>query len=388
MRAILFAMASLAVLGCQGDEASSSAPEVTLQLVAQYGSRDGQLALQTIQGLSADPSGERLYVTQRGVASVLVLSSSGDSLQTLGAPGEGPGEFRFPGTAHVWHDTIWVPDYIGQVTAFSPSGEYLTEITLSQVRFPGATASPTVVGMLEGGNLLVEGGISIGRAAAGEQSAVPLARVTRSGNLIGSVAQRIIAGGFVRLPVPSGGVMLGPHPTASWDLTCLDPLGRWFVTAAQDVGGSREPSIRVAWVSAVGDTLQSVSLALPAVSSGAAQVAWRAEFAESFDLTIGEVQQLGESIEWPASMPAKSMTCDHEARTWLQLPHASPDSATWTLLGSSGEVIGTTTLAAPVNIKAAVGDQVWGWVPGAYDEPYILRFRLSDLDGLGRSAVP
>lgn len=376
MKSVLILVAAMAAISCEREVTEGLEATLRLELIGQYGSRDGALALQSIRHISVHPSGERVYLTQNGVASVLVLSSSGDSLHVLGRAGDGPGEFRVPGPPQVWNDTVWVPDYSGPLSAFDASGEYLDALRPDQVRIPGSAIPPAMVGFLEDGSLLLEGGINIGRAAAGDQTEVPLVRVERFGDGTKTLGHRSIKGGFVTLSLESGQMHVGPHPAPTWDLRCADPHGRWLVTAVQNVTGPRRAEIRLTWISSSGDTLRSHLVETPTIGNETAKSMWEEEFAESFELPIGQVQRLSERLVWPTYLPAKELVCDHEGRAWVQLPHSNPDSATWVLHDATGEFFGSVVTAAEVQIKAAVGDTVWGWGPGDFDEPYVLRLQL------------
>lgn len=376
MRPFLILVAAMAAVNCEREVTEKLGAKLQLEPTGQYGSREGALALRSIRHLSVHPTGERVYLTQNGVASVLVLSDSGDSLHVLGRAGDGPGEFRVPGPPHVWNDTVWVPDYNGPLSGFGASGEYLDALRPDQVRTPGSAIPPAMVGFLEDGSLLLEGGINIGRAAAGDQTGVPLVRVERLGDGAQTLGQRSLEGGFLTLSLESGQMLVGPHPAPTWDLRCADPHGRWLVTAVQNVSGPRGAEVRLTWISPHGDTLRSHLVEAPTVGNEITKSRWEEEFAESFELPIGQVQRLSERLAWPTYLPAKEIVCDHEGRTWIQLPHSHPDSATWVLHGAAGDLFGSVVASAETQIKAAVGDTVWGWKPGDLDEPYVLRLQL------------
>jgi hypothetical protein len=372
----------LILSGCGGDADAprSQADGLQLELVGRYGSLDGELALQQIRYISMDPDGQRLYVTQNGVGSILILSAAGDSIGVLGRPGDGPGEFRGPGPAHVWSDTVWIPNSAGPVSAFSGAGAYLRDLGPFREPLPGELRPPTFMGFLEDGSILLEGGINMNQAANGQQPTIQFMRADRSGTPLEVLGHRSLEGGFFVTAPEERRVVIGLHPAASWDLRCLDPQGRWLVSVRQRLDDVEEPELTVSWIAPEGDTLRSTAVGIRGVSSERARAAWVAEFAEWSGAPVGQVERLSEtSLTWPEYLPAGEVTCDQDGRTWIQTPHEHADSATWIVHDDRGGRLGSLVLGSHVRLNTALGEDVWGWAPGAYDEPYVLKFRLSGL---------
>jgi hypothetical protein len=86
---------------------------------------------------------------------------------------------------------------------------------------------------------------------------------------------------------------------------------------------------------------------------------------------------VSEQVPWPSSTPpVTGVFADSDGRAWVKTTHTQPDSAAWWILGSDGRELGRAVLPARVELLAASGETVWGWTRGAFDEPYLLRFRV------------
>jgi hypothetical protein len=95
----------------------------------RIGSAGGEIEAETfgrILGVEMDGEGT-IYVLDGIAASVRVFGSNGDYLQTIGGPGEGPGEFRRPNGLVITPDgRLWVSDTQSKrLTAFELDGTLL-----------------------------------------------------------------------------------------------------------------------------------------------------------------------------------------------------------------------------------------------------------------------
>jgi hypothetical protein len=85
---------------------------------------DEDIFFGVIQAIQTDPSGN-VYLLDRQLHQVMILSPDGEFLRTIGREGEGPGEFRHPG------DLILLPDGTvgvvqqqpGKIVLLTPEGE-------------------------------------------------------------------------------------------------------------------------------------------------------------------------------------------------------------------------------------------------------------------------
>ena len=104
------------------------------------------------QGMVAvDGRAGRLYTPNCSDDGVLVFSLDGRFIETIGSPGQGPGEFRDIRDLHVDAEgALWVID-VGYVHLFEPDGELRRSI-----RFPGGVlALPDIFHPISDGRILV-----------------------------------------------------------------------------------------------------------------------------------------------------------------------------------------------------------------------------------------
>lgn len=94
-----------------------------VEVAAQFGAIDHPVhAFSRIGGLAVGPD---CYVhgSQPQHREVMVFTPEGDLVRRIGREGDGPGEFRSPGTVG-WHgDTLWVIDAVSQRITWFDDGE-------------------------------------------------------------------------------------------------------------------------------------------------------------------------------------------------------------------------------------------------------------------------
>ena len=221
-------------IGCDGPRHVPGPEVFSLEPIARVGSADGRLALRSILSVALSQSElPRVYVSQFGVPSLLVLSPDGDSIGSIGRSGSGPGEFRGSSVGlHLHQDTLWLSDFDGTVSLYSTGGAFLADLDLLLEPLGAFQHNPNFVGAFADGTVLLKGGLSASRMLRGELESVPLERASREGDLLGTLAQLRVAGGFFMLRFSeSGGGMTGIHPMSTADMLSVDPMGRWVVVA-------------------------------------------------------------------------------------------------------------------------------------------------------------
>jgi hypothetical protein len=204
---------------------------------------EGPEAFFRVSDLHRAPDG-RVFVANAGSAEVRIFSADGSHLATWGREGDGPGEFRAPGTLVPWPvgDSMGVWDSRQRrLTLFGPDGEAGRSLPMSEV---AGVTSPRVSGILPDGALLVTG-IDFTFEDAGDGLVRPpnqavllepdLSERAHLGTLPGSEALMSVSPGrveIVRVPFARGVVaeVVGDgvvfSPTDRWDLRIHGPDGR------------------------------------------------------------------------------------------------------------------------------------------------------------------
>jgi len=78
-----------------------------------------------IRSMSVKTDPLRLYVADREMHRVAVVDSAGYIIQTIGSPGEGPGELLAPMRAVVWGDSIVVQNTRSELDVFHKNGSFV-----------------------------------------------------------------------------------------------------------------------------------------------------------------------------------------------------------------------------------------------------------------------
>jgi len=353
---------------------------LTLHLEARHGSVDGALSLQDIIGITlSEGAGDTLFVAQRLVPSILVLSASGDSLGSMGRRGQGPGEFTAAGRVSIHRDTLWVADFTGVVNRFTMDGQLVDQLRFPREPLSANELAPEFVAPLADGALLFRAGFGPGSAAVGRVEGAAHVRVDRRGLVVDTILVQSLSGGFLFATFEDGGRMVGAHPVDWSDRIAVDPRDRWVVRVAMDRSTPTNRFATVSWWGPGGETLAEAQV------TGVLHSAADAYESLVDNLTTtaparprGMVERaVADQVPWPSVWPPVGRVfADSDGRAWVKTTHAAPDTAAWLVLGPDGNRLGSKVLPARVELLAASGDKVWGWTHGAWGEPYLLRYSL------------
>ena len=128
--ASLLVAAAVAAVGCM-ERASTADNDLVidnLELVIS----DAEIDFSLPTDVDVDAEG-RVYVLDRRLRQIVVISPEGDHLATIGRRGQGPGEFGLPLGLAVRGEILWVLDFNRGVQALDLEGGYLAEYPVSGV---------------------------------------------------------------------------------------------------------------------------------------------------------------------------------------------------------------------------------------------------------------
>jgi hypothetical protein len=335
----------------------------TLYTIAEVTSSPQEAGFSSITSLDVDSRG-RIYVGDWNNAQVTVLSDSATVLRTIGAKGEGPGEFRtVDGVQVLPGDSLQVYDMqLARLTTFAPDGEVAD---VSTALIPGSAAPPSYVNRLHrSGRLLAGYRRPFSPADDPEQDAGrkevlrllgPDGRLAQDSVLVLPAPQMIVsrAGGMVSVRQnpfgPRGVLRLAPDDriyygwTATVGIEIYSPEGK-------RIGGfsaaHRPPPV----------TAEDVD---EAVGSGDGRV--RRLLAEAAP------------DRWPA---VRDFVVDDRARVWVALASASGSPVEWAVFQDSGSYLGSVMLPPNVRIHLVRGDRVYGVARDELDVPKVVVYRV------------
>ena len=300
----------------------------------------------------------RIVVPLRGMGVVRVFSGEGEFLETLGRPGQGPGEFSWIGSAWPRGDTVEVSDSRSRrVTRFLPDGSVRT-VPLE----PGPPAEAAVPGTF-GDGWAVVGIVRVDREGRDQMA---LHHFAGTGEHLWELAR---VEGYVRYTFPGGGSPIPLSPRAQYAVHGDRLfLGQTLEPALQVIDTAGEVVDRIVWEpEAALDPAQAQRLV-----ADSAHLQWVGE-EEAHRARIREAPL-------PPRAPAYStLLVDSEGflwiRPWEPLIHATDvgglarvgPGGTWRILSPGGEDLGTVELPPELEPSWIGPDRVVGVRRDAYD---------------------
>lgn len=138
------AAAAVAVIACAPDNPATNPAGETSGNLAVAGEivleglevilSDADVDLSMPAAIDVDADGN-IWVVDRRLHQMLVVSPEGEVLRTIGRNGEGPGEFRGPRGLGIRGDRVYVLDNVHGVQAFDMEGNYLSEYPAVRIFF-------------------------------------------------------------------------------------------------------------------------------------------------------------------------------------------------------------------------------------------------------------
>jgi hypothetical protein len=300
----------------------------------------------------------RFVVPLTGMGVVRVFSGRGRFVESLGRPGQGPGEFSRIGSAWPRGDTVEVFDSRNRrVTRFLPDGSVRT-VPLE----PGAPAEVAVPGPF-GDGWAVTGIVRIDREG---RDRMALHHFAGTGEHLGELAP---VEGYVRYTFPGGGSPIPLSPRAQYAVHGDRLfLGQTLEPALQVINTAGEVVDRIAWdPESVLDPQQAQRLV-----ADSADLQWVGEEA-AHRARIREAPL-------PANVPAyATLLVDSKGFLWIRpwdpLIHATDvggltrvgPGGTWRILSPEGEDLGTVEVPPELEPSWIGPDRVVGIRRDAYD---------------------
>jgi len=345
-------------------------PNYGVEAVVEFGAIDHPVhAFSRIGGLAVGPD-HQLYISQPEHGDVVVLTPEGDLVRRIGRAGDGPGEFRSPGTVG-WHgDTLWVTDAVSRRITWFHGGELVRSVRPPGVETTRAE-SALVTYPAPGGSAIV-----LVRRNPGPQGLAS----NHNGYLI-----RI---GPEEEGADTIGVLHENYPVNSYiGLTSTSPLfhdyprhrvhrsGEWVVVVDRPFPEGDRGELRVHRVEHTGDTTYSVRLEGDAVPLEDSH--WD-ERMEGRSFTRISPSDFLAAQRRPANhAPASRLVVGGDGWIWIareDLPEAV--NREWVALDPGGTPRFRTTLPGDFQLADTNGGRLWGVIPGRFDEPIVRSYRV------------
>ncbi|HEX2166402.1 MAG TPA: 6-bladed beta-propeller [Longimicrobiales bacterium] len=315
----------------------------------------------------------RVAVANSGSSEIRIFSTDGALLETIGGPGEGPGEFR-----NLWRifllpgDSLLVTDAsLDRLTVFSPDGELVRT-----ARFEASPSGgvPTPSTRLGDGSFIALPSFTFGSGSGSEsrvvQDTVALMRYRMDGSYAGEIGRS--AGSEHFMFVHESGMLGGPR---IWGR-------RTHIAAAGDqviVGHSADHSYEV-W-NADGRVLRKVRAERPLRPVTDADVAlMREPDPESDPGSTDMFNRVLDALPPPTHFPAyEDIEAESDGHVWIR-DYVWPDEGAaqeWQVFDPEGRWLGAVTMPPGFTPLVIEADEILGIFRDDMDVEHLHGYRLS-----------
>jgi len=378
---MLAALWCVLALGCSTDEAPKASQRSARLVLRNRLDPAGAPPLTTVRGLAA--TSRHVFIGQQNEQQLLMFTTDGQFVKTIGRAGGGPGEFRELMRFGVLADTLWTTDWgLRRLTFFSDTGSLLGTSAfepddpdhgareLLYLWFPEAPTAD--------GHLLGYGSFNDARALTdGRITRAPLLRSTRTGRKIDTLGWYSIEHWAMILRSERSG-LYAVQPVKTDNFAIYDGPGGKVCTVERDFRPVRERKAEVVLqcIGASGDslwrrTLEFAAIPLPTsvVDSIRAQQhrMYRREFSSS---DVDAALRL--PTHWP---PVTEGFAGRDGTIWLRGTVIN-DTVTYTVLDGSGALRANIPVSSRVRVLWADSSTAWAEERDGDDVPTLSRFSI------------
>ena len=312
----------------------------------------------------------QIYVLDPAAFGVHRFDRRGHWLGTMGAEGDGPGEFRRP-TAMGWlSDTLWVADRsLSRLSFFDRGGTFLRSVRFGIVSGP-ATIMPRRAA--SGRRIVSVPYVSV--RSASEIDALPILVLDEDGMVQDTLAWQAIGQVAVSVATPPGDgesvprTMSVSHPFDRRSLLAHDPHSRWLSLGTWRTSADDKSYLELLRMTTESDTIAFVRLPLGRgtisnrdVQSYAKRIYGR--LPESFRSRVSSRELtrafLGQ-IARPAETAVDAILASEDGTVWLRRTRPRAASLTqWVGYDHAGAFVGFLELPVEHYLIAASGGLLW-----------------------------
>ena len=328
----------------------------------------GDPELTAPMGLVTDST--QIYVLDPAAFGVHRFDRRGQWLGTMGAEGDGPGEFRRP-TAIGWlSDTLWVADRsLSRLSFFDHRGAFLRSVRFGIISGP-ATIMPRRAS--PGRRIVSVPYVSV--QSATEMDALPILVLDEDGIVRDTLAWQAVGQVAVSVVTPPGDgesvprTMSVSHPFDRRSLLAHDPHSRWLYLGTWRRGADDQSDLELLRVTTESDTAALMRLPLGRVTISRGEVQSYAKrihgrLPESFRSRVssGELAQAFlRQVERPSETAVDAMVASEDGTVWLRRTRpAAPSLTQWAGYDHSGDFVGLLEFPVEYFLMAASGGMLW-----------------------------
>lgn len=322
-----------------------------------------------------------IYVLDPASFGVHRFDRAGAWLSTIGAEGDGPGEFRRLDGMGWRSDTLWVSDgRLARLSFFDRDGVLLRSVRLSVADGSVSWRPSGVLGARITGSF----GLSPDLAAATDS--IPIAVFDEDGTVADTLAWRITGRGVVSFRTASRQSSL-QYPFDRRGLMAFDPRRRWLYLATWRVGATGADRLELVRITAAGDTAARMTLPLGRIPVSARDVRSyaRAQYEERPErmrsgLSVEDmVQAFLRHHENPSETHVDAMIASEEGTLWLRKTDRTADGAPqrWAGYEPDAGFLGFVQFPPGHQLLAAADGLLWTRGEGAFGLPTITGWEIA-----------
>lgn len=331
------------------------------------------------RGVLADSA--HIYVLDPAALGVHRFDRAGAWLSTIGAEGDGPGEFRRLDGMGWRSDTLWVSDgRLGRLSFFDRNGVFKRSVRLSVTDGSVIWRPSGVLGAR------IMGSFGLTPEVASATDSIPIAVFDEGGTVADTLAWRITGRGVVSLGTASQRSSLR-YPFDRRGLTAFDPRRRWLYLATWRVGATGADRLELVRITAAGDTAATITLPFGRIPVSARDIRSyaRARYEERPErmrsgLSVEDmVQAFLRHHENPSETHVDAMVASEEGTLWLRKTDRTADGAPQRWVGYEPDegFLGFVQFPPGHQLLAATDGLLWTRGEGAFGLPTITGWEIS-----------
>lgn len=352
--------------------------------------------LSRIGGVFIAPDG-RIAFAQPQDFKILVYSPEGKRLASMGARGDGPGEFRAVGNGGWTGDSLWSYDRNSRrLVVFTSAGKHVRTATMSSVTVdPKIPLPESRTASFPPSAMLSDGGyIAYRSAAAQENPPVLIAHVTPDAQVDRVLTSHPQSESAFSMATNTGGMMFTSVPFMNdyVDFIAVDGnrMGYFSVTTAPKtearlviVGSKGDTLLRRSYSfsgvaitqaekdSAIGDRVKGLTGPVTRVTANGSEAGVRSTSPVDVDAYSNSIRARMPTVH----APIQSARIGIDNTIWVQLRPVR-NAQQWVMLSERGDPQVTITLPPNTQLARASRTTVWATQSDADEVQSIVRYRI------------
>jgi hypothetical protein len=346
-----------------------------------FGDSVGPGALSSVFGVAVSDEGH-VFVSEPSFSRVVEFNADGSYAGVLGGPGDGPGEFRAPGSLFWRGDSLAVSDFSRGISIFTPDGSYQAMISFSVPSGDSPFGLRPILPLADGA-VAAFAPASMGSVSAGQATDERWLRATPDGVVSDTLVVLSLRGRYYSLRLGDA-ARSGLHPFASSTLLTAPPaVSSLVVVERPPATGPDSSTFTVHRIDLHGDTISTSVLpylprALSSSSVDSVALAMAERWADRMDATAPALARAIENqIEWPAYLPpVTEALAGNDGSVWIRREALGADTVAWEILNADLERAASVRLPASLELKTVYRDRVYGIELDSFDVPTVVRFEV------------